>query len=397
MQLMMQMLEKRGEIFAYSQSELQASPQLKQLIEEEIRNNERAYNQINDECKQLTDKMAKQIYRLSSLKSINIINYHMIKKKIDLTFFQSKQERLIRALNAQKHRAEFLSYLFTLKYEYMDELRQLLEQLSIDSNVFLLPSSANMSTLNPSLNSTFLPNAKSNTSYCQPNMLLSSTIAPFKMSTSVPRNQLLNLSSIGDSSEITSTVGTNSAFVLSVNQFLISALKTLSSMVEESGNETLMSNSDSQPGQFQLKLPISTHLADNMDNLIDLSIKLVSNRPCQIDKVNKLCVAIEKAMDYLYEKETTKSGVKYNLNSETNVKMIKSLREPLWELTQKTNELENMVAGRILHKLRNYKTELTSNKYKSLKRDFFVAFYTDKSQVDSVIDELNSLDTSYYI
>jgi hypothetical protein len=404
--LMNHLNANKTELFEFTQRQLQSDPKYSQILEERIKLNELRALELKQTCSELSERIAEQIHRLSNIKMINMVNYHMIKKKIDLAAFASKQDKLVRHLNMQRHRIEFLAHVQSLKLNDIDRLKEMFEQLMGENS--LMPNAGALNNTNSSMMSFAAP--KNNVSMMYSKQMLSSTMAPMA-SSHMPifnpkptSSNILNLSSINNHQFIENNLTDSHApFVHLINQLLINALAKF--------NASLENDADDQP-LFELKRPVSVNFADNLETFVDLHKQVASfcanntSSSSQIRHVNRFYQIIKKSIEYMYERDDRKkvsssslgnlasasssSCLSYKLNK-LNIRMVKSLQQPLEKLSERTTELESAYVSRVFKKLHECKAKLGENELCMLKRDLFVYFYSNPMQMESIIERLNSL------
>jgi hypothetical protein len=400
------MLENRNEFLSYTQEDFMRDASLKLQLEEKIKRNEENARQIEHLCQTLSKKITQKITRLSSVKCINILNYHMLKKKIDLKFFQSKQEKSMRFIHMQKSRLEFLTHLQQSKLNDVEYMKQLLEDLLTENNSLLFQAfnlvGGGQTMQPPSISNAGGLNFTRN--------LLSSTIISYPQNT----RPALNLSSIDplffsdNTNDNSASILNHSEFINLINQLLINSLSKLNS-TQMSGGDSV----DSLLNDLTTAMSISVNFSDNLDFYFDLSEKIekhytnTTSSLYLIQQVNRFYNLIKKSIDYLYEKEENGGGefkasinssssssspslIGYNFNKIVNIQYPNGMKCLIDDLNAQIQDLQSGFFGRVLQKLQNYKSNLSSNEFQQLRRDLFVAFYTNPSQLESYIEQINS-------
>ena len=78
--LLNHILANKHTFFEYNQQQLQTSPHYMQLIEENIRQNERMAEELRNDSSAYSTRIFEKIHRLTNLKTITMINHHMCLK-----------------------------------------------------------------------------------------------------------------------------------------------------------------------------------------------------------------------------------------------------------------------------------------------------------------------------
>ena len=324
-------------------------------------------------------------------------------KKIDLTAFYNKQDRLVRCMNNQRLRVNFFAYMQKLKLDDLDYLKQTLGELVAENHSMAntnqqFNNSMMLTTSFSAVNNNVMRANTTNAYSKQQKALLSSTMAPMQQQKSM--QTALNLSSISSQqSNLISDDFINesqySAFIQLINQFLIASLTKF---------HTELENDEADEHLPRLKRPISVQFVENSDTYIDFNRKLDdycqknASSASRLSKLNSLFKLVQQSIEYLYDKDDEKSTCSFamphqsafNLNK-LNIRMVKSLHESLEALTERTVELENSFVSKVFKKLHNYKARQASDGFYELRRNFFLYFFNTPNRVDAIIDELNQI------
>jgi hypothetical protein len=407
--------EKPREFFQCTQEQLRSNPNNRLALEELTKRNQAYMDQLNKECKQLSLQIKSLIKVLSSLKMVDLLNLDINKKQIELNLYINKQEKLMRVLNWQKDRIQFLEYLQDQKLDEIDNLKTLFDELITENNMFSSNNNQNSMIISAS------PNIKKNMNLFSStaNIFSSTMIAPMNATSgqasfflsSPNRLNQYKKSAISSFSLTSNKFSSNpytdyqftsnkaqsnskhimnefdSPFMHILNQFFISSL-------------TEFESEDFDQRLFKFKHPISIDFNENLDNFIHIfnnvhGTCLSSGSSKIAEHLKEFYRLIKSGINYLYEKDNNQNS-RSNMTCTFNLSKIqltrtKSLEDSLKKLNDVQSEIHDAFAMRIFQKFNNYKTQLASNKLVQLKRNLFIHFYTNSQQLEHLIEQLNSV------
>jgi hypothetical protein len=376
----------------------------RQNWEAKIRKLELLTGSLSAKCQELTKPAYEKMNKYAKLKIANLLQFDVLKKECETSLMLNTQAKLGRALTEQKIRVEFVKHLKNLQMNEMDDLRQVLENVIAETSSFsqLIPNmslfnttaaqNTNKTMLNPFTTST--ANLFSSTMISQPGYYGANSFSssPSRLNNKGKLAYKLNGGPFfGDAQFLDGAQN-----IEIINQFLIAVLAKLQ---QDQLNTELT----------KAKNPISTNFNDNLEsfmgivNTIDSAYKKCSQNEWRkkVLYTNKL---INYGIEYLYDKESSSnqssaalkqqsmsnSTLKYNFNR-TNIRLVKGLEEPLRNLNEKKNQLQNQFVGNIHQHYDAYKRQLASNKLIELKKNFFIHFYTNPQVVNMIIEQINAM------
>jgi len=406
--------ERPREFFQCTQEQLKSNPNSRLALEELTKRNQANIEQLNKDCKQLSFQIRSLIKVLPSLKMVDLLNLDINKKQIELNLYINKQEKLMRILNWQKGRIQFLEYLQDQKLDEIDNLKTLFDELITENNMFqsnnnqnsmiisaspnikknmnLFSTSANIfsSTMiapTTSSQSSFFLSSPNRLNHYKKTVMSSFSLASNKFSSNPYTDyQFTSNKAHGPSSDKLIMNEFDSPFMHILNQLLISSL-------------TEFESDDFDQRLFKFKHPISIDFSENLENFVYIfnnvhEMCLKSGSSQIADYLKEFYRLIKGGINYLYERDNqnSRSNMPCTFNlSKIQLTTTKSMDDSLKKLNDVQSEIHDAFAMRIFQKFNNYKTQLASNKLVQIKRNLFIHFYTNSQQLEHLIEQLNSV------